>query len=169
MAVILLVAAVVVTYLVARERHADFPTVARTMLSGTPTVDAVGATLLSGTMFGAFFCGGYVAARLSSRGGRRQGLLVWLWVLSVPLGLIEIAMSGNGLARRALSAAASGTSTTAVCGSLVALALLGALAGGDTGQRARARATPAALGPAPVAADQARPLVDAAPAVAKPM
>lgn len=171
MTVVLFVAALAVTYLVAREQHDDLPAVGRTVMSGTPTVDVLRATVLSSTLFGAFFCGGYVAARLSSRDGRRQGFLVWVWTLPVPLGMVTVAMSGDGLVRRVVSAAASGTSTTLLFGSLIALALLGALAGGDTGQRARAM--PAAPDPAPAAApDPARAWVDAAPvaaAVANPV
>jgi len=163
MSLILFVAVLVVTYLVAHARHDDFPAVAQTVLSGGPAVDAVGAAALSGTFFGAFFCGGFVAARLSSRDGRREGFLVWSWALSVPFGLMLAAVVGGGTARRLVSATVSGVSTTAICASLLAVALLGALTGGDTGQRVRGHG----MLPEPAVSEDPAPLwVDPAPVAA---
>jgi len=146
MTVVLFLGAVAIMFLVARVRHAGAAAVAAEVLSHTATTDVVGALLLSLMVLGAFFCGGYVAARLTRFAGRRQAVVVWLWAVPVPTALTLVALACSGVAHPVVAAVRS-DSTIGVLGlGLAALGLLGALLGGDTGQRADA---PASV-PAPI-------------------
>jgi hypothetical protein len=55
--------------------------------SNTAAVSLLAAILLAVVTFGAFFCGGYVAARMSRFDGLLQGLAVWGWSIAVPVVL----------------------------------------------------------------------------------
>ena len=93
----------------------------------------------------AYFCGGYVAARMSRFEGVRQGLAVWLWAVIIGV-LVAIIAAVAGSKYDVLSSLNSfprlpvdqGTVTT---GGIIALlcllliSLLGALLGGRAGMR----------------------------------
>jgi len=47
------------------------------------TVGMIGAIVLAVILFVAYYCGGYVAARMARFNGLRQGLAVWLWAVFI--------------------------------------------------------------------------------------
>jgi hypothetical protein len=140
MAVLLFLGTVAVAFLIARTGDGDATAVAARVLSDTVRLDVLGALLLSSVVLGAFFAGGYVAARVGRREGRRQALAVWLWTLAAPIGLTLTALAGGSLGRAAITAVRYDPSALCLAAALIALGLLGALLGGETGQRARRRA-----------------------------
>ncbi|HEX3829326.1 MAG TPA: hypothetical protein VHV82_18850 [Sporichthyaceae bacterium] len=139
MAVVLFLGTVAVAFVLARVRHADAETVATRILAHAIAVDAIGAVLLCLLVLIAFFSGGYVAARISRRDGRRQALAVWLWALPAPVGITLAVLALGAGTRQVIVAARPDASTgwLAVC--LAVLSLLGALLGGETGRLALRR------------------------------
>jgi MFS family permease len=99
--------------------------------------------VLAVIVFLAYFCGGYVAARMSRFEGVRQGLAVWLWAIIIAI-LVAIIAAVAGSRYDVLSALNSfprlpvdqGALTTGGIIALLAfllISLLGALLGGRAG------------------------------------
>ena len=112
------------------------------------TVSLVGAILLLAVLMAAYYCGGYVAGRMSRFDGGRQGLAVWIFGLIVTVILAVVgAIAGsqfNVLQQLNLPAIPvdSGTLATGGVITLVAVVLgtlLAAFAGGKAGQRYHSR------------------------------
>ena len=107
-------------------------------------VGIVGAATLLVVLFLAYYCGGYVAGRMSRFDGARQGLGVWLFGLAITILLaVAGAVLGsqyNVLAQLKLPRIPVDEGSLAI-GGLIALAawviatLLGAILGGKTGER----------------------------------
>lgn len=47
------------------------------------TVGIAGGAVLLIVLFGSYYCGGYVAARMARFNGLRQGMAVWLWAVFI--------------------------------------------------------------------------------------
>ena len=121
-------------------------TQATTQISQDPkSVSIVGGVVLAVVIFVAYYCGGYVAARMSRFEGVKQGLGVWVWAIIVAVA-VAIAAAVAGAKYDVLSSLNSfprlpvnqGELTTGGVIALVALlviSLLGALAGGGAGMR----------------------------------
>jgi hypothetical protein len=112
--------------------------------SAAGTVSLVGAILLLVVLMVAYYCGGYVAGRMSRFDGGRQGISVWVLGLVIALVLAIVgAVAGsqyNVLAQLNLPAVPLESGTLAT-GGLITLAavlvgtLLAAAGGGKAGQR----------------------------------
>jgi hypothetical protein len=142
MALVLCLGAVAVAFLLARVRHADTAAVAAGIAAHLAGIDVVGALVLSFMVLGAFFCGGYVAARLIGPDGRGQAVTVWIWAVLAPLGLAAIAIGcwgGVGAVAGVLGRDPA-AAWLGIC--LAVIGLLGALLGGETGQGASRRLPP---------------------------
>ena len=110
----------------------------------TGVVGIVGAVILLVVLFLAYYCGGYVAGRMSRFDGGRQGLAVWLFGILITILLaVAGAVLGsqyNVLAQLKLPRIPVDEGSLAV-GGLIALAawvvatLLGAILGGRLGER----------------------------------
>jgi hypothetical protein len=137
MAVVLFLGTVAVTLVLARARHADAEAVATRVLAHTIALDAIGTALLCLVVLVAFFSGGYVAAWISRRNGRRQAVAVWLWALPAPIGITLAVLALGGGTRQVIIAARPDASTGWLAACLAVLSLLGALLGGETGRLAR--------------------------------
>jgi hypothetical protein len=60
------------------------------------TVGMIGAIVLAVILFVAYYCGGYVAARMARFNGLRQGLAVWLWAVFIAaLAAVLTAVAGS--------------------------------------------------------------------------
>jgi mannose/fructose/N-acetylgalactosamine-specific phosphotransferase system component IIC len=130
---------------------------ARTQIAQDPeTVGIFGAIVLVVVLFVAYYCGGYVAARMARFNGVRQGLAVWLWavfITAVVAVLAALAGSQHDILSRLDSLpripVSRGTLTT---GGLVALvvaaagSLAGALLGGLAGMHFHRKVDKAGLG-----------------------
>lgn len=120
------------------------------------TVGIIGAVLLVLVMLVAYYCGGYVAGRMSRFNGSRQGLAVWLWSLAIAivvalLGLafgsrFDIFANVNVFPRIPLSEGelTAGSIITAVL--LLVASLVGAILGGIAGTRYHRRVDRAGFG-----------------------
>ncbi len=75
----LLTAAGVVLSLTSKTTTTDISNQANAATGTAKTVGLVGAILLLVVLFVAYYCGGYVAARMARFNGAKQGLAVWLW------------------------------------------------------------------------------------------
>jgi hypothetical protein len=120
------------------------------------TVGLVGAIALIVVALIAYYCGGYVAARMARFNGARQGVAVWLWavVIAIVVAIIaaiagaqyNILADVNAFPRLPIN---EGDLTTAgvVTAILVALASLGgAILGGLAGMRFHRRVDRVGLG-----------------------
>jgi amino acid transporter len=109
------------------------------------TIGVAGLILLVVVAFVSYYCGGYVAARMSRFEGARQGFGVWVWAIIVALVVaIVAALAGarydvlttlNTFPRLPVNQGdLTGTGLVAVLGLLV-ITLLGAVIGGAAGMR----------------------------------
>lgn len=108
------------------------------------SVGLVGAILLAVVVFVSFYCGGYVASRMSRFDGKRQGLGVWVWSL-IALAVASAAAAASarfnvldsirGLPQVPLHWADVTTGGLLVLGGILVLSLFGAIAGGGAGMR----------------------------------
>jgi heme/copper-type cytochrome/quinol oxidase subunit 2 len=109
------------------------------------TIGVVGLILLVVVAFLSYYCGGYVAARMSRFEGARQGFGVWVWAIVVALVVaIVAALAGarydvlttlNTFPRLPVNQGdLTGTGLVAVLGLLI-ITLLGAVVGGAAGMR----------------------------------
>ncbi len=113
--------------------------------SAALTTGITGAIVLGVVLLVAYYCGGYVAARMARFNGVKQGVAVWLWavvivVLATIAGLIVgssttvFAQLGGIPSLPVTGAAATATGIAAVVGALV-VSLIGAILGGLAGMR----------------------------------
>jgi hypothetical protein len=119
------------------------------------TVGLVGGIALLVVLFLAYYCGGYVAARMARFNGLRQGVAVWLWAVVIAVAVaIAAAIAGskydllgslNSFPRIPVG---SGDLTRGGIIALVAIAvisLVGAMLGGLAGMRFHRRVDKAGL------------------------
>ncbi len=125
-------------------RGTDVSKAAAQVASDPRSVGLVGAVVLAVVVVVSYYCGGYVASRMSRFDGKRQGLGVWVWGM-VALAVVTVATAASsryhvldsirGLPRIPLDRADVTTGALLVLGAFVVLSLLGALAGGGAGMR----------------------------------
>lgn len=109
------------------------------------TASLVGAIVAAAVVLVAYFCGGYVAARMARFNGLKQGLGVWLWaliaaavvtVLALVLGdRFNMLSSLNAVIPIPVTRDALTTGAIITAAAVVAVALVGALLGGLAGMR----------------------------------
>ncbi|MGQ0844830.1 MAG: hypothetical protein ACT4QF_11905 [Sporichthyaceae bacterium] len=145
-AFVLLVAGVLASaLLVARMRDATPLGLASGLASGSVPVSVVASLVLSAVVVISFACGGYVSARLNGANERRQAVAVWAWSVVLPTLLAVVLLVS--VARSVLTALHPRGDVVLLLLTLGAMALLGALLGGESAQRARrSRSVPAAAG-----------------------
>lgn len=123
------------------------------------TIGIVGAVVLGLLLFVAYYCGGYVAARMARFNGAKQGVAVWLWALVVAIVVAVLsAVAGsrfdvlaqlNSFPRIPVSEGAlTSTGIIALVVVLVVLVvtLAGAVLGGLAGMRFHGKVDEAGLG-----------------------
>ena len=125
--------------------NTDLTKAANTATSDSKTVGIVGAIVLLLIVLVAYYCGGYVAARMARFNGVRQGVAVWVWTLVIAVVLAVLAAAAGQ--KYNVSATLNifpripvreGTLTTAGIIALLAVAiaaLVGAILGGLAGMR----------------------------------
>ena len=118
------------------------------------TVGLVGGILLVGILTVAYYCGGYVAGRMSRFDGGRQGGAVWIIGLLVTVALaIAGALLGSefnvlsqlNLPRIPIEEGALGTGALITLAAVLLGTLLGSVAGGRAGHRYHRKVDRAAL------------------------
>jgi hypothetical protein len=102
--------------------------------SYTAAVSVLAAILLSVVTFGAFFCGGYVAARMSRFDGLLQGLAVWGWSVAVPVALWLAALVVDLGFRDVALSVLPNLATTVMLAGLCGIAGGGSVVGGLVGE-----------------------------------
>lgn len=105
----------------------------------------VGGSILVAVLLVSYFCGGYVAGRMSRFDGVRQGLAVWLWsilmaaiVTAVGLSVgerLDVTEQLSGLPTVPIEDADRTTAAVVAVAVVVLAALVGALLGGRAGMR----------------------------------
>lgn len=117
--------------------------------SGQPTAAAQTVGLVGGIVFlvvllVAYYCGGYVAGRMSRFNGLRQGLAVWIWGVVIALVVAAVAaIAGSqydilarlNLPRLPVNEGQVTAVGAIVIGAALLAALVGALLGGLAGMR----------------------------------
>jgi hypothetical protein len=108
------------------------------------TIGLGGAILVLAILALSWFCGGYVAGRMSRFDGMRQGIGVWVWTVVIGLALAIAAIIGGSeydvFARLNLPNVAVGDQTLTTGGAITLAAglivtLIAAIAGGKVGDR----------------------------------
>lgn len=103
--------------------------------SNTAAVSILGAILLAVVVFGAFLCGGYVAARMARFDGLRQGVAVVGWTVAVPVVLLLLAIVVDlGFRDVAISLLPDLAMAVLLVG-VLGIVALGAVVGGLLGER----------------------------------
>ena len=103
--------------------------------SNTATVSILGAILLAAVVFGAFLCGGYVAARMARFDGLRHGLAVFGWTVVIPAALLATAVAVDLGFRDVGQSLLPDRATAALLVGVLGIAALGAVLGGLLGER----------------------------------
>ncbi|GAA0636772.1 hypothetical protein GCM10009547_46400 [Sporichthya brevicatena] len=103
--------------------------------SNAVAVSILGAILLAVVLFGAFLCGGYVAARMARFDGLLQGVAVCGWTVGVPVALFLLALVLDLGFRDVALSLVPGIATVALGLGALGVAALGAVAGGLLGER----------------------------------
>lgn len=144
----------ILTAIVAAAGAAIGLTDASTASANAGTIGVVGGALLIAISFVAYYCGGYVAGRMSRFEGGRQGLGVWAMGLIVTL-LVGAAgaIFGNqynvfenlNLPRIPINSSDLTTGGVIALASIVVATLIGSILGGKLGQRYHRRVDRAAL------------------------
>jgi hypothetical protein len=145
---------VILTAIVAAAGAAIGLTDANTAKQNADTIGIVGGALLIAVSFVAYYCGGYVAGRMSRFDGGRQGFGVWALGLLVTL-LVAAAGAIFGdqynvfenlnLPRIPLNASDITTGGIIALGAILLATLIGSVLGGKLGQRYHRRVDRAAL------------------------
>ena len=109
------------------------------------TAGLVGAIIAGAVVLIAYFCGGYVAARMARFNGLKQGLGVWLWALVAAVVVTILALTlgdrTNMLTNLGGSIPVPVSSNTLTTGgiitaiAIIVVSLIGALLGGLAGMR----------------------------------
>jgi hypothetical protein len=120
------------------------------------TVGIVGGIILLVILFVAYYCGGYVAARMARFNGMKQGIAVWVWALVVAvavavLGVVagekfNILAQLNSFPRIPVSEGDLTTGGIIAAVAAVAATLLGAILGGLAGMRFHRKVDKTGLG-----------------------
>jgi hypothetical protein len=119
------------------------------------TIGIVGGALLIVVAAVAYYCGGYVAGRMSRFDGARQGFGVWAFGLIMTLVIAAAgAIFGNeynlleqlNLPRIPVSTSELTTGGLIALAAIAVASLIGAIAGGKLGERYHRRVDRAALG-----------------------
>ncbi|QNK82089.1 hypothetical protein [Nakamurella sp. PAMC28650] len=140
----LLTAAGVALSLTSKTSTADIANQAAAGTGTAKTVGLVGAILLLVVLFVAYYCGGYVAARMARFNGAKQGLAVWLWgiVFAVVIFvLVKIAgdkyniLTNLNLPRIPVGEGNVTTTTIIAIAAIIIVTLGAALLGGLAGMR----------------------------------
>jgi hypothetical protein len=114
---------------------ADPGTATDNAASNTAAVSILGAILLAVVVFGAFLCGGYVAARMARFDGLRQGVAVFAWTLAVPLTLTAGAVAVDFGFRDVAQSLLPDRATFVLLLGVLGIAALGSVSGGLLGER----------------------------------
>lgn len=138
----LLTAAGVALSLTSKTSPTDIANQAAAGTGAAKTVGLVGAILLLVVLFVAYYCGGYVAARMARFNGVKQGLAVWLWgiVFAVIIFvLVKVAgskyniLSNLNLPRIPIDEGSLTTATVVAIAAIIVVTLGAALLGGLAG------------------------------------
>jgi len=145
---------VILTAIVAAAGAAIGLTDANTASNNAGTIGIVGGALLIAASFIAYYCGGYVAGRMSRFDGGRQGFGVWVIGLVITL-LVAPAGATVGdqynvfhklnLPRIPLNASDITTGGLIALGAILVATLIGSFLGGKLGQRYHRRVDRAAI------------------------
>ena len=145
---------VILTAIVAAAGAAIGLTDASTASNNAGTIGIVGGALLIAASFIAYYCGGYVAGRMSRFDGGRQGFGVWVIGLVITL-LVAAAGAIFGdqynvfeklnLPRIPLNASDITTGGLIALGAILVATLVGSILGGKLGQRYHRRVDRAAI------------------------
>ncbi len=103
--------------------------------SNTAAVSILGAILLAVVVFGAFLCGGYVAARMARFDGLRQGVAVVGWTVAIPAVLLLVAIAADLGFRDVALSLLPDLATGVLLAGVLGIAALGAVLGGLLGER----------------------------------
>jgi hypothetical protein len=124
--------------------------------SQSETIGVVGGIALLVILLIAYYCGGYVAGRMSRFNGVKQGIAVWLWAIVIAvLVALAAALLGDkydvlarlgGFPRLPISGGALSTAGIVALIIAVAAALVGAILGGLAGMRFHRHVDRAGLG-----------------------
>ncbi|MGB3761717.1 MAG: hypothetical protein WA966_00735, partial [Ornithinimicrobium sp.] len=107
-------------------------------------------------LFIAYYCGGYVAARMARFNGIKQGIAVWVWALVIAIAVaILAAVAGskynilsqlNAFPRIPINEGTLSTGGIIAAIALVVVSLLGAILGGLAGMNFHRRVDKTGLG-----------------------
>lgn len=113
-----------------------------TVASNMNTIGLVGGIAMLVILLLAYFCGGYVAARMARFHGARQGVAVWVWAIVITLVLVVVGyVAGPGemqtqveqVPEAVLPQGDVATVSLVVAGVIALTSLLGAVLGGLAG------------------------------------
>lgn len=124
-----------------------------------PSVDTIGITeaiVLLVIFFIAYYCGGYVASRMSRFNGMRQGFAVWIWAVVIAVAVaIAATIAGdrydvlsnlNNFPRIPSNEGDVSTNGIIAAAAIAAVTLVGAIMGGLAGMRFHRKVDRAGLG-----------------------
>ena len=140
----LLTAAGVVLSLTSKTSTTDITDQAAAGTGAAKTVGLVGAILLLVVLFVAYYCGGYVAARMARFNGIKQGLAVWLCSIAFAIIIFILVQIGGSkynilnnlnLPRVPVDEGSLTTATLIAIAAIVVVTLAAALLGGLAGMR----------------------------------
>lgn len=114
--------------------------------ANTAAVSILAAILLTVIVYGAFLCGGYVAARMARFDGLFQGVAVLAWTVTVPLGLLVLALVVDLGFRDVAQSLVPDLATAVLLLGALGVAALGAVSGGLLGERYHRRVDGVGLG-----------------------
>ncbi|MET3808272.1 heme/copper-type cytochrome/quinol oxidase subunit 2 [Nakamurella sp. UYEF19] len=152
----LLTAAGVVLSLTSKTTTTDITNQAAAGTGTAKTVGLVGAILLLVVLFVAYYCGGYVAARMARFNGVKQGLTVWLWgIVFAILVFVLVKVAGSkyniltnlNLPRIPVDEGSVTTATIIAIAAIIIVTLGAALLGGLAGMHFHRKVDKAGLGP----------------------
>ncbi|MGG5260316.1 hypothetical protein [Phycicoccus avicenniae] len=134
----------------------DVSTATDQATSDPGTIGLVGGIALLVVLFVAYYCGGYVAGRMSRFNGAKQGVAVWLWSIVIALVLAAVgAVAGdqynvlgklNSFPRLPVGEGDIGTAGLLALLGVVVVSLVGAVLGGLAGMRFHRKVDRAGLG-----------------------
>ena len=125
-----------------------------TLASDLNTVGLVGGIAMLVILLLAYFCGGYVAARMARFHGARQGVAVWVWAIVITLVLAVVGYVGGPremqcqleqVPEAALPEGSVATISLVSAGVVALTTLLGAILGGLAGMAFHRRVDRAGL------------------------
>jgi len=127
--------------------------------AAAPNVETIGITeavVLLVIFFVAYYCGGYVAARMARFNGMKQGFAVWIWAIVIAIAVaIAATVAGdqydiqselNNFPRIPSNEGDVTTNGIIAAAAIAAVTLVGAIMGGLAGMRFHRRVDRAGLG-----------------------